>query len=118
LSSENRFGLEDFLLRKFTVVLIGLLLLASTAWALDVTVRRFCDDVGVRLSLTAKTVSMQPGQTIANAKVTRPDQLAAYGIASTAVGDDVSVTYNGGKSVTLQHVRSGKQVTIQPASMN
>jgi len=105
-------------MRKFTVVLIGLFLLASTALAFDVTVRRFCDDVGVRLSFTAKTVTMQTGQTIAAAKVTYPDRLASYGIASTAVGDDMSVTYNGGKSVTLYHVRSGKRVTVQPASMN
>jgi hypothetical protein len=105
-------------LRQFTVVLIGLLLLASTALALDVTVRSFCDDVGVRLSLTAKTVSMQPGQTIATAKITHPDRLSTYGMAATATGDEVTVTYNGGKSFALKHARSGKQVTIQPASMN
>lgn len=105
-------------MRKAIVVLIGLILLASSAMALDIPVRGFCDDVGVRLSFSARTVTMQSGQTIATAKVSHPDQLAGYGIPQTTAGDDMSVTYNGGKSFTLKHAKSGKQVTVQVASVN
>lgn len=104
-------------MRRFSFVLAGLILLASSALALDVTVRSFCDDVGVRLSATAKTVSLQPGQTLATAKVSQTTQLSGYGIAPATVGDDMSVTYNGGKSFTLKHAKSGQQVTIQPLSI-
>ena len=103
---------------KLAIVLIGLILLATSALALDVTVRSFCDNVGVRLSLDAKTVSLQSGQTLAAAKVSNPSQLSGYGIPSTMVGDQMSVTYNGGKSFTLKHVKSGKQITIQALSLN
>jgi hypothetical protein len=95
---------------------IGGVLLVSSALAGDVNVRSFCDDFGVRLSLTVRMLSLQPGTTW-TAKISNPKKLKAYGIAPTTVNDDLSVTYNGGASFTLKHAKSGKQATVRLGSM-
>lgn len=99
-------------MREFAVALTGLLLLAPAALALDVSVHQFCDDVGVRPSLEAKPVSMQPGRIIVDMGVFQP-RLTARRTKSATVGDTVSVIHNRGQSITLEHVGSGKDITIQ-----
>jgi hypothetical protein len=103
--------------RKFMLAILGVALFATIAFALDIRVRSFCDDVGVRLSPNAGKITMQPGQTL-TVKVSQPPRLAAYGLSPTSIGDEVSITYNNGKSFTIKHLKSGKQVTVSVAAVN
>jgi hypothetical protein len=103
-------------MRKFWLLLVSLTLLSSAVWALDINVRQFCDKVGIRLSMQSRTVSLQTGQVVSPAKVTRPDVLVAKGLR-VATGDSVSVTFQGGSDFKIKNIATGHEIVINIASL-